>query len=223
MALRAAISDFGGVLTAPVRDAFAAYERQSGISLEQLAVAMVDAGEELGANPLFELETGRISEARFNELLAAGLARRLGREVDLRGMAEQLFGGLEPNRPMIDYMRSLRERGLRLAICTNNVREWEERWRATLPVDEIFHVVVDSSRAGLRKPDRAIFQLTLDRLGVAAAEAVLVDDIELNCQAARALGLHAVWFRSNSQATGELERLLGGSEPQFSAPSRSQQ
>ncbi len=40
---------------------------------------------------------------------------------------------LEPNEPMIDYLRDLRGRGYRLAICTNNVREWAARWQAMLP------------------------------------------------------------------------------------------
>jgi putative hydrolase of the HAD superfamily len=95
-----------------------------------------------------------------------------------------------------------------LAICTNNVREWESLWRAKLPVDEIFDVVVDSAYVGVRKPEPRIYELTLERLGVAAQAALLVDDIDLNCQAARALGLTAVWFRSNEQAIPEIEAAL---------------
>ena len=62
-------------------------------------------------------------------------------------------------------MRELRDRGYRMAILTNNVREWEELWRAKLPVDEIFELVVDSAWVGMRKPDPAIYQLTIERLG----------------------------------------------------------
>ena len=98
---------------------------------------------------------------------------------------------------MIAYMRELRARGYRLAICTNNVREWEPLWRAKLPVDEIFEVVVDSAFVGTRKPEPAIYELTLERLGVAAEAALFVDDIEVNCDAARELGHEAVWFRAN--------------------------
>ena len=50
-------------------------------------------------------------------------------------------------------MRELRERGYRMAILTNNVREWEELWRSKLPVDEIFELVVDSAWVGMRKPE----------------------------------------------------------------------
>ena len=65
------------------------------------------------------------------------------------GFGERYFAQLAPNERMIDYMRELRERGYKLAICTNNVREWEQRWRAMLPVDEIFDVVVDSAFVGI--------------------------------------------------------------------------
>jgi putative hydrolase of the HAD superfamily len=105
-------------------------------------------------------------------------------------------------------MRALKDRGYRMAICTNNVREWEPLWRAKLPVEEIFSVVVDSGFVGVRKPEPEIYALTLDRLGVAPDAALLVDDIELNCEAARALGMQAVWFRSTDQAIEEIESAL---------------
>jgi epoxide hydrolase-like predicted phosphatase len=77
-----------------------------------------------------------------------------------------------------------------------------------LPVDEIFDVVVDSAFVGTRKPERRIYELTLERLGVAAHAALMIDDIEINCEAARALGIRAVWFRSTEQAIEETEAAL---------------
>jgi putative hydrolase of the HAD superfamily len=77
-----------------------------------------------------------------------------------------------------------------------------------LPVDEIFDVVVDSAFVGLRKPDPAIYELTLERLGVPARAALFVDDIEANCVAARELGMRAVWFRDNDQAIADIEAAL---------------
>jgi putative hydrolase of the HAD superfamily len=117
---------------------------------------------------------------------------------------------------MVDWLRRARdEHGLRLALLTNNVREWEPRWRAMLPVDELFEVVVDSSRVGLRKPDPRIYELTLERLGLPAQACLFVDDVEHNIDAARTVGLRAVWFRDTEQAIAELEA-------QLSQPSRSQ-
>ena len=78
-----------------------------------------------------------------------------------------------------------------------------------LPVDEIFDVVVDSAFVGTRKPEPRIYELTLERLGVTAEQAVFIDDIEVNCDAARALGIRSVWFRSTDQAIAEIEAALG--------------
>jgi epoxide hydrolase-like predicted phosphatase len=207
--IEAVISDFGGVLTSPLLDSFAAFQDLSGISLEELGAAMGALWRKLGANPLFELETGRMTEARFLELLSSQLTSQLGREVALQGFGERYFEHLHPNEEMIGYMRDLRARGYKLAICTNNVREWEQLWRAKLPVDEIFEVVVDSAFVGTRKPEHRIYELTLERLGVRPEAALLIDDIELNCDAARELGIEAIWFRSNDQTLAEIEARLG--------------
>jgi epoxide hydrolase-like predicted phosphatase len=111
---------------------------------------------------------------------------------------------------MIEYMRGLRGRGFRMAILTNNVREWEPLWRAKIPaIDDIFEVIVDSGFVGMRKPDPRIYELTLERLGdVRAEECVFVDDLDVNCEAARALGMTPVHFVDAGQAIAELEELL---------------
>ena len=82
-------------------------------------------------------------------------------------------------------------------MLTNNVREWEPLWRSMLPVDEIFELVVDSGFVGMRKPDPEIYELTLARLGAAisAEECLFVDDILVNVETARAIGMTAVHFR----------------------------
>jgi putative hydrolase of the HAD superfamily len=212
--IQAVISDFGGVLTSPLLESFVAFQESSGVPLEQLGLAMAAIGARNGTNPLFELETGRMSEADFLAQLGAELSGRLGRKVKLDGFGERYFESLRPNRRLIEYMRQLRARGYKLAICTNNVREWEPLWRAKLPVDEIFHVVVDSAFVGTRKPERRIYEITLERLQVDAPAAVMVDDVQANCAAAAELGMRTVWFQSTDQAIAELEatlaRRLGG-------------
>jgi epoxide hydrolase-like predicted phosphatase len=203
-AARAVISDFGGVLTTPLFQSFAAWQRRSGLSLERLATAMSGAAERTGMHPLYELEKGNLTEAEFLRLLEA----ELGDGVSLSGMREVYFEHLHPNRPMIDFMAGLRERGLRMALLTNNVREWEAQWRAKLPeIDAIFEVVVDSAFVGMRKPDPEIYELTLERMGggIEPADCVFVDDVDVNCEAARALGMRAVLFQSAEQAIAEVE------------------
>ncbi len=207
--IEAVVCDFGGVLTTLLLDAFLGLQEQRGIPLEAFGAALARAaGENGGANPLFELETGRLTEARFVELLGAALRAELGRDVDLERFGETFFEHLHPNEELFAFMRTLQGRGYRMAILTNNVREWEPLWRSMLPIDELFELVVDSGFEGVRKPDARIYEVTLDRLGVGAETTLFVDDTEVNCEAARALGMHAVWFRSNAQAIGEIEQAL---------------
>ncbi len=208
--ITAIISDFGGVLTSPLHHAFQAFEQRSGVPLEALGTAMAAILAREGSHPLVELETGRLSEAEFLGGLERELTEQLGRPIDMTGFSEGYFEDLAPNIEVIEYMRTLRDRGYRMAICTNNVREWEPLWRAKLPVEEIFDVVVDSAYVGMRKPEPAIYELTLERLEVSAPQALLLDDIELNCTAARELGLTAIWFRSTEQAIADVEAALQG-------------
>jgi putative hydrolase of the HAD superfamily len=202
---RALISDFGGVLTSPLQDGFLAYQEESGVSLENLGRAMARASEEHGEHPLFVLERGEISAREFR----ARIEPHLEDGFDLTRLSTLYFERMQPNRAMIEFVRELRGRGLRTALLTNNVREWEPLWRAKLPeIDELFEVVVDSAFVGLRKPDPAIYELTLARLGLAGEECVFVDDLEVNCEAARGLGMTAVRFERAEQAIPELRSAL---------------
>ena len=79
-----------------------------------------------------------------------------------------------------------------MALLTNNVREWEPLWRSMLPVDEIFELVVDSAFVGMRKPDARDLRAdarAARRRGRRRAECLFVDDVEVNVDAARELGM----------------------------------
>jgi putative hydrolase of the HAD superfamily len=203
------ISDFGGVLTTPLIQSFAAVQDETGVQFEELGNAMTRLQEEDGRHPLFELETGRLSETDFLRKLGDALEPALGHRPELHRFREIYFDALHPNEPMIDLMREAKERGYRMGLLTNNVREWEPLWRTMLPVDEIFEVVVDSGFVGYRKPDREIYDLTLERMGSPApAECLFIDDTDVNCDTARDLGMSAVRYRNNDQATGEIRSAL---------------
>lgn len=208
--IRAIVSDFGGVLTTPLMDSFAAFEQSSGIPLEALYGSIVKLGTRVGANPLYELETGRMTEREFLEGLGAELTEQLERPIELTGFGAAYFAGLHPNEPMIELMRELGGDGYRMALCTNNVREWEPIWRAMLPVPELFELVVDSAFVGVRKPDPEIYEITLERLGTPAAECLFIDDVDVNCTAARAVGMRSVQFVDNEQAIAAIRSALLG-------------
>jgi putative hydrolase of the HAD superfamily len=203
------VSDFGGVLTSPLVESFMAFQDQTGITTETLGKAMQAAAEADGENPLFAMERGEITEVAFLEKLTVQLEPLLGHAPEMHRFKEIYFEALQPNPEMIDLMRELKEAGYRMAMLTNNVREWEPLWRSMLPVDEIFETVVDSGFVGCRKPESKIYALTLERIGAPPAQRCLfVDDVEVNCEGARRAGMHAVHFRDNEQAIDEIRAAL---------------
>ena len=162
--IEAIISDFGGVLTTPLVESFMAFQDQTGITTETLGKAMQAATEANGENPLFEMERGEITEVAFLAQLTEYLEPLLGHPPEMHRFREIYFEALEPNPAMIELMRELKGEGYRMAMLTNNVREWEPLWRSMLPVDEIFETVVDSGFVGCRKPESRIYELTLERV-----------------------------------------------------------
>ena len=179
------------------------------VSPEAYGKAMAHSLAHDGVHPLFALERGEISEAEFLARLERGLAEAAGLTVSLHGFAARLMDALRPNHELFDHYRELRrEHGLRFALCTNNVREWEPLWRPKLPIDELFEVVVDSAFVGTRKPEAEIYAITLERLGLPASACAFVDDLEVNVEAAREAGMHGIVFRDNARAIAELASLL---------------
>jgi putative hydrolase of the HAD superfamily len=208
-AIKAVISDFGGVLTTPLIESFMAFQDQTGITTEVLGKGMQAAADANGGeNPLFEMERGEISEAAFLAQLTDTLEPLLGHRPEMHRFREIYFEALDPNPPMIELMRELKAEGHRMAMLTNNVREWEPLWRPMLPVDEIFETVVDSGFVGCRKPESRIYALTLERIGLPAEACLFVDDVQVNCEGARKAGIRAVHFRDTDQAIAELRREL---------------
>ena len=205
--IKAVVSDFGGVVTRPLDEAFKRAHAEIGIPVEALGRAMALVAERCHEPPLWTLERGQMREPDFIALIAGGLSEVLGRPVDLDGYGARLMKSLEPNEPLLDHYRALRGRGVRLAILTNNVREWHDAWRTRLQVDELFELVVDSAFEGTRKPEPRIYELTLSRLGLAAEACVFIDDVEVNVVAARELGLHGIHFRQTDQVIAELDAL----------------
>jgi putative hydrolase of the HAD superfamily len=206
--IEAVVSDFGGVVTLPLIEGFKRAHEQLEIPIEALGKAMALVASRSQEPPLWTLERGQMSEPDFIAGLAAGLSEVTGRQVDLDGYGARLMGELEPNEALLAYYRSLRERGVRLAILTNNVREWHDIWRQKFQIDDLFELVVDSAFEGTRKPEPEIYALTLARLGLPGEACAFVDDLDVNLPPARAAGMHAIHFRDTAQAVAELDALV---------------
>ena len=205
--MKAVLFDFGGVLTEPMGPMFAAVAAAAGAEPAEVAALLIGAYDTVD-HPLNRLEVG---EATFAELCdwARTEGDRRGWRLDLAPMVS-LMEAL-PLRPgMLDHVESLRRRGYRTALVTNNFQELSALWRAKVDVERLFDTVVDSCEVGVRKPDPRIYHLALERLGgVAPGEAVLLDDFEVNLAGARAVGLHTIHVGDDTDAAlAELERLL---------------
>ncbi len=192
--------DFAGVLTS---SPWGALTEAGGGDLEM----MIGPYDEDGDHPWHQVERGELGIADW----AVEITRRgaeAGIEVDFSPL-QALLGEMTVHAPMVDRVRSLRTDGYKLGLITNNVREASASWRAIVPVDELFDVVVDSSAVGMRKPNPAIFLHALDLLGgVAPAAAVFLDDSPGHLVGAQPAGLHAIHVESTDQAIAELDALL---------------
>jgi epoxide hydrolase-like predicted phosphatase len=208
--LRGLITDWGGVLTTPLRDAIAAWIEADDIDVDDYKVVMrewfLDAYAGDGAvSPVHGLEDGSLPAAEFERRLAERLRTRGGAAVAAEGLLTRMFAAFEPVEPMYDLLRKARAAGVRTCLLSNS-------WGNSYPREqfaELFDGVVISGEVGLRKPDPQIFQHALDLLGLPPEECAFVDDIEHNIRAAERLGMVGVHYVDAEATVPHLERLFG--------------
>jgi len=217
-AIDAVIFDYGGVISTRVLDDLGPFEDQMGYPRGSVLRLMLGDsqnhlspdGDEGPAHDYHLLEMGLLS---LDDYLA-GLVRRapevLGCSLDFD--AYVAFASAMPllvQWPVVHRIRRLHDDGMRLALLTNNVKEFGDAWRATFPVDDLFGVVVDSSEVALRKPDPRIYELACERVGVGPTAAVFLDDNDENVAAAAALGMETVLVGRDPLATiADLDAIL---------------
>ena len=201
MTIKAVLFDFAGVLTSSPWGAMA---EAGGGNLELL----IGSYEEDTDHPWHQVERGEMAIVDWMTAVSE-TGKAQGVEVDFSPLRAML-GEMTLHDPVIDRVRTLRDEGYQLGLITNNVREGSATWRAMVPVDELFDVVVDSSEVGMRKPNPAIYHHALDALGVAPDEAVFLDDSPGNVEGARRAGLHAILVDDPVEAVEALDELLAG-------------
>ena len=202
--IRGALFDVGGVVQDSPLHAIARYERDHGIPPGAINRAVVTTGD---SGAWSRLERGELTVEAFCAPFEAD-CRALGFGVDGARMMAYIAeaGVIRPQ--MVEAIRRLRERGLRVGALTNN---WlsEDRRRPAHPLREHFHVVVESSVVGLRKPDPRIYELACRELGVAPVQTAFLDDIGRNLKPAHALGMTTIKVNDPGQALRELGALVG--------------
>jgi len=199
--MRGLLVDFGGVLTTNVFDSFRAFCRDEGLEPETIKRLFREDPRALAS--VRSLERGELSEddfaERFGELLELEPERRAG-------LVERMFGHIEPDAAMLDALRRARAQGVRTGLISNSMGAGRYD-RSTFP--ELFDGVVISGDEGMHKPEPAIYELGCERVGLAPAECVFVDDLRENCVGAEAVGMTAVLHRGADQTLPRLEELLG--------------
>jgi putative hydrolase of the HAD superfamily len=199
--IRATLWDFGGVILSGPFEAFAVYEHARGLPdgfIRGLNATNPDT------NAWAQLERGQISRDEFCRRFEAE-AEASGGVVEADAILDLLAGELRP--AMVEALRRCHQR-LRTALVTNNFVT-EERGDQMAAVIEMFDVVIESSRTGLRKPDPAIYELACRQLGVDPPEVVFLDDLGVNLKPARRMGMTTIKVTDPDVALAELEAAVG--------------
>ena len=206
----AVIFDFGGVITASPFEAFNRLEAERGLPRDFIRTVNA-TNPDHNAWALFE--RAEIDAARFDALFAAE-AEALGHALDGASVLAVLSGSIRP--AMVGALDLLAAEGYRLACITNNVPAGHGAGMARSgdakdayeQVFARFEHVIESSKAGVRKPDPRIYLMMCEKLGLEPAACIYLDDLGINCKPAAQLGMHAIKVTSGEQALADLSAVL---------------
>ena len=200
--LRAVLWDFGGVLTTSPFDNFARFERDHGLPVDFLR--RVNAANP-DNNAWARFERSEIGLEAFDRLFEEE-TRAAGHPVPGASVIALLAVELRP--AMVEALRFVARR-LPTACITNNVNSGAAPGPGVAEVMALFEVVVESSQVGVRKPDRRIYRMACEALGVEPAAAAYLDDLGVNLKPARAMGMTTIKVADPDAAIAELEAALG--------------
>ena len=208
-AIRAVLWDFGGVMTESPFLAFRRFELERGLPADFLR--RINARNQ-DDNAWARFERSELSPQQFDEVFAAE-TRAAGHEVRGLDVIDLLYGEVRPT--MVSALKACKPHFIN-ACVTNNVAAGPGRgferdparageWKGIL---DLFDIVIESSKIGVRKPETRFFELACELLGIAAPQAVYLDDLGSNLKPARAMGMHTIKVEDPAIAIAELESVL---------------
>ncbi|PKP76575.1 MAG: HAD family hydrolase [Alphaproteobacteria bacterium HGW-Alphaproteobacteria-3] len=208
--VEAVIWDFGGVLTSSPFEAFNRYEAERGLAKDFIR-SINAANPDTNAWALFERSECSLDE--FDRLFADESEAK-GARIPGRDIIELLSGDIRPE--MVTALKRCKERA-KVGCITNNVSAGtgagmarsSEKAAAVQEIMSLFDHVIESSKAGIRKPDPRIYEMACEALGVSAAASVYLDDLGINLKPARALGMTTIKVMTPEQALRDLEAAVG--------------
>jgi putative hydrolase of the HAD superfamily len=209
--VQAVIWDFGGVFTSSPFEAFNRLEAEKGLP-KDLIRKVNSTNPDANAWALFER----------NEIDAAGFDAKFLEESTalghpLRGaeVLPKLSGELRPR--MVAALKACKAAGLQVGCITNNVvsthspgQDEDQRGAGAMgQVMPLFDAIIESSKAGVRKPDPRIYQMMCELLAVEPRACVYLDDLGINCKPAAALGMTAIKVVDVDQTLADLAAATG--------------
>ncbi|MBI1404597.1 MAG: HAD-IA family hydrolase [Caulobacter sp.] len=210
MTVKAVIWDFGGVITSSPFEAFNRYEAEKGLP-HNLFRTVNSTNPDSNAWALFER----------NEIDAAGFDAMFHEESSALGhpvRGAEVLGLLSGDvRPGVVAALKACKAAFKVGCITNNVQTGHgagmagtsAKAAAVAEVMTLFDAVIESSKAGIRKPDPRIYQMMCDLLSVEPEACVYLDDLGINCKPAAALGMKAIKVSTEAQAMAELAEATG--------------
>ncbi|MGI9169565.1 MAG: HAD-IA family hydrolase [Caulobacteraceae bacterium] len=207
MTIEAVIWDFGGVFTASPFEAFNRYEARRGLPADFIRTVNATRPDD---NAWARFERAQIDAAGFDAAFLEESAA-LGHAVRGAEVLPLLSGEVRP--AMVEALL-ICKRAFKVGCITNNVAGGPGLGAAAgatraAQTMALFDAVIESSKAGVRKPDPRIYAMMCEALDVAPPACVYVDDLGINCKPAAALGMTAIKFVSERQALADLGRATG--------------
>ncbi len=209
-AIDAVIWDFGGVFTSSPFEAFNRLEAEKGLP-KDLIRRVNSTNPDSNAWALFE--RNEIDTAGFDALFLEE-STALGHPIRGADVLPKLSGELRPR--MVAALQACKQH-FKVGCITNNVvsehspgqAETQRAAGAMSQVMPLFDAIIESSKAGVRKPDPRIYQMMCELLAVEPARCIYLDDLGINCKPAAGLGMKAIKVVDVDQTLGELAALTG--------------
>ena len=112
------------------------------------------------------------------------------------------------DKDMVEYIKALGQ-SYKLVLLSNALASWLRKILTKHNLEELFDLVIISSEVGMIKPDKKIFDLALERIGVKAEEAIFIDDNEKNTDGAKSVGINAVVFCDLEELKYKIAKISG--------------
>ena len=208
--IKAILWDFGGVLTTSPFEAFNRYEKEHDLPRDFIrGVNTVNPS----TNAWSRLENGLISIEVFDREFQTE-STAAGHPVPGKDVLRLLSGDVRPG--MVNALKQCKKQ-FKVGCITNNIKpdkkadlhKNDEQLVQYMDIMDLFDVIIESSKEGVRKPDPEIYRIALSRMGVDADECVFLDDLGINLKPARAMGMQTIKVFNEDQALVELARFTG--------------